>query len=143
VLAIDEIDGYWAIDPSVGSVQYLAPVVRLVVRNKGETPHRSVEFTANFRQKGQTQIWSSAWQRVTPPGGKDFKPGEKAIIGLKPEGEGRYTSTGPVESFFQNAQFKDVRAEVWGRVGASPWVKLAEQDIERRIGSHAVQTPPH
>ena len=142
VVSIDQAEAYWAIETPLGDVQYLAPVVRLVVRNKDSRPQRSIEFTANFRQTGQAQIWSSAWQRVTPPGGRPLQPGETAVVTLKPEGEGRYTTTGPAEAIFQHENFKDVKAEIWARVGSTPWMKLAEREVERRIGSRAVQQAP-
>jgi hypothetical protein len=142
VVALQELEGYWAIDQAKGETQLIAPVVRFRARNTGEKPEHTLEFTANFRREGETQIWSSAWQRVPPPGSKDLAPGADTVVMLKPDNEGRYTSPGPPEGMFGNPQFKDVKAEIWARVGASPWVKMAELGVERRIGARSVNTSP-
>ncbi len=142
VLALQDVEGYWAIERPMGEVQLIAPVVRFRARNTGAAPEHTLEFTANFRRNGETQVWSSAWQRVPPPGSKDLRPGDAAVVTLKPENEGRYTSPGPPEGMFGNPQFKDVTAEVWARVGASPWVKMADLSVERRIGARSVTEKP-
>lgn len=133
-LEVDEIETHWAIDRPVGQTQYIAPVVRFRVRNKGGRTQRSVQATATFRRKGESQAWSGAFQQVSPPGGKALSAGESRLVVLKPEGEGRYSSTGPPESMLQHPLFKDVRVDVFLRVGSSGWIKFAEAEVERRIG---------
>ena len=57
---------------------------------------------------------------------------------LKPEGEGRYTSTGPPETMFQHPQWKDVSAELFLRVDSSTWTTFGTHPIARHIGSKGV-----
>lgn len=134
------LETYWAIDPSHGETHYLAPVVRFQLRNKGTKAHRSIETQATFRRKGEEGvIWSSAWARVTGPGGQPLPVGATSLVVLKPEGEGRYYSSAPPEAMFSHQLFRDATVQVFVRVGASAWLKLAVADVERRIGSKSVQ----
>jgi hypothetical protein len=141
-LALDEgMEAHWAVESPVAGTQYIAPVVRLKVRNKGQHPQRSVQATVTFRRQGEDQIWSSAWQVIAPVDGKPLAPGETRLAMLKPEGEGRYHSTGAPESMFQHPLFKDVRGEVFLKVGSSAWSKFATVEVERRIGPRAAASP--
>jgi hypothetical protein len=138
-LEVADVETYWAIDSAQGQTHYIAPVVRLQVRNKGDRDEHTVEVQAAFRRKGEGQIWSSAWQKVTAPGGNVLPAGAKALAVLKPESEGRYFSTGPPESMFQHEQFRDATVDVFLRIGSSPWTKFFTVDVERRIGTRSVQ----
>lgn len=131
---VTDVETYWAIDSPTGQTQFVAPVVRFQLRNKGGNPHRAVSATATFTRKGETQAWSSAYRQVSPPG-KPFGAGETRTIVLKPEGEGRYSSPDAPESILQNPQFKDVHVQVFLRLGPGAWAKVIEADIERRIGA--------
>jgi hypothetical protein len=140
--AVADVSGaetYWAIDSAQGERQYIAPVVRFQVRNKGQDGLRSLEAQAVFRRTGETPIWSSAWMRVTGPKGEPLAPGASSLVVLKPEGEGRYFTNGPPESMFTHPQFRDGTVEVFLRIGSSPWTKFFTADVERRIGSRTVQ----
>jgi hypothetical protein len=136
-LELLELETYWAIDSALGERQYIAPVARLQLRNKTAEPLRSVEATATFRRKGEEQAdWGSAWERVTLPQ-KPLGPGQAARVVLK--SDGRYYSTGEPQSFFENKLFQDAKVTVYVRVGSSPWTKFAERDVERRIGTKALE----
>jgi len=139
VLDVSDVETYWAIDSAQGQTQYIAPVVRFQVSNKGSRDERTVEAQATFRRKGEGQIWSSAWQKVTAPGSQVLPAGAKSLVVLKPESEGRYFSTGPPESMFQHEQFRDASVDIFLRIGASPWTKFLTADVERRIGTRSVQ----
>lgn len=139
VLEISDLETYWAIDSAHGETQYIAPVVRFHVRNKSNRDERTVEAQATFRRKGEDVIWSSAWQKATGPGSKVLPAGGKALVVLKPEGEGRYFSTGVPESMFQHESFRDANVDVFLRIGSSPWTKFDTVDVERRIGTRSVQ----
>lgn len=131
---MSQLEAHWAVESPLGETQYIAPVVRFTIRNKGQEAHRSIQATASFKRQGETETWSSAWQRVAPVDGKPLAPGESRLVVLKPEGEGRYHSTGPPEAMFQHPNFKDVRVEVFLQVGPSPWTKFATVDVERHLG---------
>jgi hypothetical protein len=137
-LAISELETYWAVDPPVGGTQYLAPVVRFRLHNKG-AQSRSIQATVTFRRKGEGGAWSSAWSQVSPVHGRPLASGQSLLVVLKPEGEGRYTSPGPPESMFTHRSFVDVTAELFLRVGSSTWSSFAKIDVPRRLGSQSVQ----
>jgi hypothetical protein len=130
------VETYWAIDSPSGSTQYLAPVVRFDLRNKGRKS-RSVQAMATLRRQGEDVAWSSAFTKVKEPHG-EVAPNETARVLLKPEGEGRYTSTGTPEGMFQHPQWKDVSAEVFLRVDNSTWTRFGTYPIERHIGSKGI-----
>jgi hypothetical protein len=138
-IELRELEGYWAVDPTVGGTQYLAPVGRFQLVNKTASS-RSIEAMATFRRKGEGPAWSSAWHTVSPlPDGKALPAGQSALVVLKPEGEGRYTFRGTAEEMLRHPEFKDVTAEVFVRVGSSSWTKFADVEIPRRLGSHTVE----
>jgi hypothetical protein len=136
-LDVEGVETYWVVDSSKGGTQYLAPAIRLSVRNKGAREHRSIEATATFRRKGEKEAWGSDWQRVAP-GSKPLAAGQKAILVMR--SDGRYYSEGAPETMLAHELFKDANVEVFLRVGSSPWVKFVETAVERRIGSRAADT---
>jgi hypothetical protein len=139
VVEISGQETYWAIDQAQGERQFIAPVVRFTVHNKGDKPLRTLEAQATFRRKGEDVIWSSAWTKVTGPNGAPQAPDGRSLVVLKPEGEGRYFTNGPPESMFTHPQFRDANVDVFLRIGSSPWTKFFNADVERRIGSRSVQ----
>jgi len=134
-LEIQGLETYWAIDSPAGGTQFLAPVVRFTVRNKGTKARRSILASATYRRDGETVAWSSAFWKVSPVKDESLAPGASAPAMLKPEGEGRYTSTGAPEGMFAHPAWKDVSAEVFIRVDSSNVVSFGTFPIERRIGS--------
>ena len=139
VAEVSDTETYWAIDNAQGDRQFIAPVVRFQVHNKGNQPLRTLEAQATFRRKGDDVIWSSAWTKVTGPSGAPLAPGARSLVVLKPEGEGRYFTNGPPESMFTHAQFRDATVDVFLRIGSSRWTRFFTADIERRIGTRSVQ----
>jgi hypothetical protein len=136
-LELTELETYWVVDSPVDETQYIAPAVRITVRNKGQKPRRSIEVRVGFRLKGESENWGQGdSQRVTAPG-KDLAPGQSATVVLR--NDTRYTSPGPPESMFTHAQFRDTVVQVFLRVGSSGWIKFSEVPVERRIGSHAAK----
>ena len=132
-----DLETYWAVDAALGERQYIAPVVRFRLRNKGAAALRTAEATATFRRKGEEQTdWGTAWERATPAG-KPLEPGQSVRVVLK--SDGRYYSSGDPAAFFSHAQFKDALVTVYARVGSSQWVKFAEAEVERRIGTKALE----
>jgi len=137
-LELLDFETHWAIDRSVGETHYLAPVVRFRLRNKGTEPRRSIQVKVNFR-RGDEAVWSVGFEHVSPVAGQPLAPGASIRCALKPEGEGRYSSPDSPETMLEHELFKDVRAEVFVRLGRAGWVKMAEVDVERRIGSRTVE----
>ena len=138
-IELQGIEGYWAVDPAVGDTNFLAPVVRFQLVNKASDA-RSIQAMSTYRRKGEEQAWSSAWHQASPlPDGNPLPVGRSVLVVLKPEGEGRYTYRGGTpEEMFQNAEWKDVTAEVFVRVGSSSWTRFTDVDIARRLGSQTV-----
>lgn len=139
VLEVGDVEAYWAVDPAVGDTRYIAPAVRLHVKNKGTEVLRSVQATATFRRKGEAATWGSDWQQVSNSS-RPLAPGQTALVLLK--SDARYSSPVEPEAMFGHQQFKDARVEIFLRVGSSPWTRFGEADVERRIGSQAAALPP-
>ena len=70
---------------------------------------------------------------------RPLSAGKQTLVVLK--SDARYFSNGTPESMFEHKLFKDAHVEVFLRVGSSGWVKMAEADVERRIGSKTVESP--
>jgi len=132
-LDVSEVEAYWVVDSPVGSTQYIAPAVRFRVTNKGSRAWGSIQATATFRRKGEEEkSWGSDWRPVTAPD-KTLAPGEGVLVVMR--SDSRYYSSGDAESMFRHGLFRDAKVEIFLRIGASSWTKLAESDVERRIGT--------
>lgn len=132
-LDLSGLETYWVVDSAVGTTQYIAPAIRFHVRNKGAKTWSRIQATATFRRKGEeAQTWGQDWQEVTGPG-KSLAPGQDIVVVLK--SDCRYFSAGAPETMFQHSLFKDAKAEVFLKIGPSPWTRFANADVERRIGS--------
>jgi len=135
-LEITDLETYWVVDSPKGTTQIISPAVRFRLRNKTQEPIRSIQATANFKRVGEQENWGSAWEQMTPAG-KPLAPGQDVLAVLR--SDGRYTSpTDDPEKIFRHELFKDARVEMFVRIGASNWVKMAEAVIERRIGARGV-----
>jgi hypothetical protein len=135
VLEVSDLEGYWAIDPASGETRFIAPAARLHVKNKGPEPLRSVQATATFRRKGETETWGADWQQVSSSA-RPLAAGQTVLVLLK--SDARYSSPVEPEAMFTHEQFKDARVEVFLRVGSSPWTRFGEVDVDRRIGAREV-----
>jgi hypothetical protein len=140
-LAVSELETYWVIDSVVGNRLYIAPTVRLRVKNVGTHTRRPVEATATFRRVGEKDTWGSGFARVTAPG-KALAPGESAVIVMT--SDSRYYLVGTAEQMFEHKLFKDVTVTVFLRLSGSSWTQFADVGIERHIGAKSVQefAPP-
>jgi hypothetical protein len=134
-LEIASLETYWVVDVAAGQKTFIAPAVRFDVKNKGKEPHGSIQATATFRRKGESESWGSDWKQVVPAG-KPLAPGGSALVVLR--SDGRYSSTGTPETMLQHQLFKDANVEVFLRLGSSGWVKFGSADVERRIGAKSV-----
>jgi hypothetical protein len=136
-LEIADLETYWAVDSAKGDRQYIAPVARFRVKNRGQQPLRSIQVTAGFRRKGEEQLdWGTAFEQIAASQ-KPLAPGESVRVMLK--SDGRYYSTGEPAGFFENARFKDALVQLYVRIGSSRWELMAQADVERRIGTKALQ----
>jgi len=132
-VAVSGLEAYWVVDTPVGQTQYLAPAVRLVIRNATDAPQHALEVTAVFRRKGEEdKTWGSDWRRVAPAG-KPLAPGKETLVVLK--SDARYSAIGAPEGMFENEAFRDAMAEVFVRLGSSSWYKVGQVPVERHIGA--------
>ena len=138
-LELVEIETYWVIEKSAGQIQYLAPIARVVIKNRRSEPSPGIQATATFRRVDEVETWGSAFEQVAHAS-TPLAAGESVEILLK--SDGRYYSTGAPRSFFGHELFRDATVDVFLRVGSSTWVKFAESPIERRIGRKGIDLPP-
>ena len=92
LLSVNDLETYWAVDPSIASTQYLAPAVRFKLRSRSDKPQTSVQAQAVFRQKGEGQTWGSDYTQAASRQ-KPLSPGQEMEVLLK--SDARYTSPGP------------------------------------------------
>jgi hypothetical protein len=136
-LELKGLETYWVVDSPKGATQYISPAVRFQVKNKGSEPHGSIQATATFRRKGETESWGSAWEQVVPAG-RPLAPGASTLVVLR--SDGRYYSEGRPETMFEHQKFKDATVEVFLRLGSSDWVRFGASDVTRTIGASSVPT---
>jgi hypothetical protein len=136
---VADIETYWAVESPRGETQYIAPVVRFRLRNRGAEPSRSVQAQAVFHRVGEEDKgWGSDWKEVAPSR-KPVPPGGELFVELK--SDGHYYTTGTPESMFIHEAFRDAKADVFLREGSSGWIRMAAVDVERRIGSKTAVVP--
>ena len=136
-LEVADVETYWVVDSPRGATQYISPAVRFRLRNRAREPMRSIQATANVKRVGEPENWGSSWEQVTRAG-KPLRPGQSVLVVLR--SDGRYTSAiDDPQSMFEHELLKDARVEVFVRVGASGWAKMAQAAIERRIGARGAR----
>ena len=139
-LELVELETYWAVERSAGEIQYLAPIARVVIKNRKSEPSSGIQATATFRRVSEpNETWGSAFEQVAHAS-SPLAGGESMEILLK--SDGRYYSTGPPESFFEHELFRDASVDLFFRIGSSTWIKFASSPIERRIGRKGIVLLP-
>src|SRR6266536_547576 len=60
-----ELDAYWAVEPSMGGEQYIAPAVKFRLTNRSAEEQHAVQAMAVFRRRGEENLtWGSAYEEV-------------------------------------------------------------------------------
>jgi len=141
-LKITEIETYWAVDNPRGNTQYLAPVVRFRLHNQTTSTLRAVDAQAAFSRAGEVNKDENKWPALllVATGRKPLAGGDSVFVELKSEGRYSMYDTTP-EDMMKSEAFKDARAEIYLREGSSPWVKMEEVAVERRIGARSAVLP--
>jgi hypothetical protein len=108
----------------------LVPSISLRLRNEGTVAIGSTQLNLLFKRHGEDDPHTESYVRGI--GSEGLAPGETTppIVIRAQQG---YTGIQPRMTMLQNTQFVDFRVEVFGRHGASTWVKLAEYPIERQL----------
>lgn len=108
----------------------LVPSISLRIRNTGEAAYGSTQLNVLFKRQGEDDPHSESYVRGI--GTEGLEPGAVTgpIVVRAPQG---YTGIQPRMTMLQNTQFVDFRAEVFGRHGATTWVKLGEFPIDRQL----------
>ena len=64
-LELVELETYWAVERSAGEIQYLAPIARVVIKNRKSEPSSGIQATATFRRVSEpNETWGSAFEQV-------------------------------------------------------------------------------
>jgi hypothetical protein len=136
LLDASDADAYWAVEPTMGGEQYIAPAVKFRLHNRSDIAQHSVQAMAVFRRKGEENVsWGSAFEQVVSRKAP-LEPGQSVLVTLK--SDARYHSQGPVAGMFAHAQYRDALVEYFIRVGSSGWVSFGQMPVERRVGARSV-----
>jgi hypothetical protein len=129
-------DAYWAVEPTMGGEQYIAPALQFRLHNRSGTQQHSVQAMAVFRRKGEENVsWGSAFEQVVSRKAP-LEPGQSVLVTLK--SDARYHSQGPVAGMFAHPQYRDALVEYFIRVGSSGWVSFGQMPVDRRVGARSV-----
>jgi hypothetical protein len=136
LLDISDADAYWAVEPTMGGEQYIAPALKFRLHNHSDATQHSVQAMAVFRRKGEESLtWGSAFDQVVSRKAP-LEPGQSVLVTLK--SDARYHSQGPIEGMFAHPQYRDALVEYFIRVGSSGWVSFGQMPVERRVGARSV-----
>ena len=140
-LALSSIETYWIVDSPQQGQNYVAPAVRFRLRNTGSEPLGSIDARARFPAPDQKdEVWGSIQEQVTT-WRRPLAPGQDVLVTVR--SAGRYQSPADPQDMLRSPGFKDPRVEVYVRIAASPWAKLGEATVQRRIGAPgATELPP-
>jgi hypothetical protein len=131
-----DADAYWAVEPTMGGEQYIAPAIKFRLHNRSSDQQHSVQTMAVFRRKGEENLsWGSAFEQVVSRKAP-LEPGQSVVVTLK--SDARYHSQGPIAGMFTHPQFKDALVEYFIRVGSSGWVSFGQMPVDRRVGARSV-----
>lgn len=108
----------------------LVPSVSLRLRNKAQSPVRSVQINAIFRRVNEPEMWGEhfGWaveRDPLPPGGSTRDIVLRSGLG--------YTGEQPRLQLLQHSQFVDAKVELFLKQGSRVWSKLAEFPIDRQL----------
>jgi hypothetical protein len=131
-LALSGVETYWIVDSPQQGQNYVAPAVRFHLKNVSAHTLGSVQARARFPAPDQRDAWGSIQEQVST-WSRPLEPGKEAIVTVRCAG--RYHAAADPEDILRSPAFKDPRVEVYVRIGASNWAKMAEAAVERRIGA--------
>jgi hypothetical protein len=108
----------------------LVPSVSLRLRNKAQSPVRSVQINAIFRRVNEQEMWGEhfGWAVEREP----LQPGETTRDIVLRSALG-YTGEQPRLQLLQHSQFVDAKVELFLKQGSRVWSKLAEYPIDRQL----------
>jgi hypothetical protein len=135
-LRLRGLETYWIVDSPQQGQNYIAPAVRFRLENVSAEPLGSIQARARFPAPNQEEVWGSIQEQVST-WRRPLAPGAETVVTVR--SAGRYHSPADPEEMLRAAGFEDPKVEVWVRIGASAWVRLAEGRVERRIGAPGLQ----
>ncbi len=131
-LALSGIETYWIVDSPQGAENFIAPAVRFRLKNISADTIGSIQARARFPAPGQDAVWGSIQEQVST-WRKPLAVGEEAVVTIR--SAGRYHAAAAPSDLLRSPGFEDPRAEIFVRIGSSPWAKLGEAEVVRRIGA--------
>ncbi len=131
-LAVSGVETYWIVDSPQQGQNYVAPAVRFRLKNVGPQTLGSVQARARFPSPDQREAWGSIQEQVST-WSRPLEPGKEAVVTVR--SAGRYHAAADPQDILRSPAFKDPKVEVYVRIGSSNWAKLAEANVERRIGA--------
>src|SRR5512139_3454979 len=135
-LAVSGVETYWIVDSPQQGQNYVAPAVRFHLKNVSAHTLGSVQARARFPSPDQRDAWGSIQEQVST-WSRPLEPGKEAIVTVR--SAGRYLAAADPEDILRSPAFKDPKVEVYVRIGASNWAKMAEATVDRRIGAPETQ----
>ncbi len=135
-LAVSGVETYWIVDSPQQGQNYIAPAVRFHLKNVSAHTIGSIQARARFPAPDQREAWGSIQEQVST-WSRPLEPGKEAIVTVR--SAGRYHAAADPQDILRSPAFKDPRVEVYVRIGASNWAKMAEATVDRRIGAPETQ----
>jgi hypothetical protein len=135
-LAVSGVETYWIVDSPQQGQNYVAPAVRFHLKNVSSHTIGSVQARARFPAPDQREAWGSIQEQVST-WSRPLEAGKEAIVTVR--SAGRYHAAADPQDILRSPAFKDPKVEVYVRIGASNWAKIAEATVERRIGAPETQ----
>src|SRR5512143_1417980 len=136
-LALSGVETYWIVDSPQQGQNYVAPAVRFRLKNASSHTLGSIQARARFAAPDQREAWRSIQEQVST-WSRPLEPGKEAIVTVR--SAGRYHAAADPQDILRSPSFKDPKVEVYVRIGASNWAKMAEATVERRIGAPETQS---
>ncbi len=131
-LAISGIETYWIVDSPQQGQNYISPAVRFRLKNVSPQMLGSIQARARFPGPDPGEPWGSIQEQVST-WRRPLAPGQDVVVTVR--SVGRYHAAADPEDMLRSPGFRDPRAEIFVRIGASNWALLGQAAVERRIGA--------
>jgi hypothetical protein len=135
-LEVTKTETYWIVGSPRHGENYISPVVRFFLRNRGKQPLVAIQARARFPAPDQEEVWGSIQEQVAT-WRMPLEPGQEREVTV--QCAGRYHAAATPADMLRSPGFRDPRFEIYVRIGASRWQMLGQGKVERRIGAPEIR----
>lgn len=130
-LAVEAVTtGWFDVGVVEGRKNKLVPTVSFRLKNASSASIDTVQVNAVFRRAGEQEAWDTTFARAVGADGLASGGSTKPLVLRAKLG---YTGEQSRAEMLQHRQFQDAKVELFAKVRAGAWVRLADFPIDRQL----------